>query len=111
MELVKVVKPEIKWPGIPDQWASVPALEHEFERAGFKDVRAEEVEVELEFESYEAICEVMLCRMPAMVQLTKDFSGQEKEKLKEVVMQDLKRVAPEEPGRLKGTALVAVGRK
>lgn len=113
MKVLKKLRPSAQMPFIPEAWASVPApaLQAEFEKAGFWDVKAEEVEVTMAFDKYDAFLDVMLSRMPVMTNLTKDFSKDEKAKLRQLVLEEIQRVSPTEPGSMKGTALVVVGRK
>lgn len=111
MKLLKKVRPDMQMPFVPTEWASVPALKAEFEKAGFRDVEAEEVEVEMTFDKYDAVIDVLLLKMPIMVSLTKDFSDDERAMLRQLVLEDIKRASPTEPGSMRGTALVAIGRK
>lgn len=49
--------------------------------------------------------------MPHMIALTKDYSEEEMQKLKDLMLTKVKTFAPTLPGKLQGTSLVAVGRK
>lgn len=109
MRLVEKVRPGIQTPSIPLEWASVPALQAELEKAGFREVKAEEVEVTMTFDTYDALTDVLLLKMPAVANLIKDFSGDERARLRELVLEDLQRMSPTEPGSLQGVALVVVG--
>lgn len=111
MKLLKEVRPEAQMPSVPEEWASVPALGVEFEKAGFRDVHAEEVDVEMTFDTYNAIIDVMLLKMPIMINLTKDFSEGEMVRLRQLVLEHIQRASPREPGSMHGTALVVIGRK
>lgn len=111
MQLVKKVRPNLQTPFIPLEWASVPAMQAEIEKAGFREVSAEEVKVTMTFDSYDAFIDVLLLKMPAVVNLIKDFSDDEKAKLRQFILEDIRRVSPTEPGSMQGTALVAIGRK
>lgn len=111
MRLVSVIRPEKTLPELPEAWTSAPAMKGELEKAGFREVTSEDVEVEMTFDRYEAFVDMMTTTMPVMVNLLKDFTEEEVERLRGLMLAKTKEMAPSEPGVLHGTALVAVGRK
>lgn len=110
-KVVEKVKPGLKTPFIPEDWASAPAMARVLEEAGFREVNAEEVEVTMTFDTREGLVDVLLTKMPATKNLIKDFSEDETARLRQLVSEHIRQASPSEPGTLKGTALVAVGRK
>lgn len=110
-KLVEKVKPGLKAPFIPEDWASAPAMARELEKAGFQEVSAEEVELTMTFDTREALVDVLLDKMPQTKNLIKDFSEDETARLRQLVLEHIREASPSEPGTLKGKALVAVGRK
>lgn len=96
---------------LPTAWRSGAGLRGELERAGFGEVECVEVEVQLRFDTYEALLEVLLTKMPHMVHLTESWTDEERARLREVMLKEVKEVSPTQPGSMTGVALVAVGRK
>lgn len=111
MNLVREIRPEAPVPEIPEGWRSAKGLLAEVEGAGFQQVEAVEVDVEMIFETHEALLEILTAKMPHMVKLLSSWSEGEVKRLRSLMSERLKKVCPEEPGKLSGVALVAVGRK
>jgi hypothetical protein len=114
IEIMKVpgqVRPSIPQPTVPKEWASVPALRGELEKAGFQDVQAQEVEVSLSFDTHDALLEMLFSVMPHMAAVMKEFSEEERAEVLKLAREKVESYCPSEPGVLNGLALVAVGRK
>jgi ubiquinone/menaquinone biosynthesis C-methylase UbiE len=111
MKIPGCVRPGLQQPSVPIEWATAPALKAELEKAGFQDVEAKEVEVTMEFDTYDAVLKVLFEVMPHMVNLLKDFSEEERAKVMELAREKVEMYSPNEPGSMKGVALVAAGRK
>ena len=52
-----------------------------------------------------------LCSLVLVIMLLKDFSDDEKARLRKLMFDEGRKMCPEDPATLTGTALVAVGRK
>ena len=50
-------------------------------------------------------------RFYLVVMLMKDFSDDERKRLRDVIREKARKLCPEDPATLKGVALVAIGRK
>lgn len=111
MNILPRIRPDKTMPSVPKEWQSWEAMKGELEKAGFKDVEALQVETTMSFEKYDPYIDFMVDKMPHMVHLIADFSAEEKAKLKQEMKEEMKKMSPQEPGTLKGVALVAVGRK
>ncbi|KAF2209323.1 hypothetical protein CERZMDRAFT_100525 [Cercospora zeae-maydis SCOH1-5] len=111
MNLVREVRPEAPVPEIPMGWRCAKELFIEVERAGFQQVDAVEVDVTMAFESHDALLDMLTTKMPHMVKLLGSWSEEEVQRLRSIMTDQLREMCPEEPGRLTGVALVAVGRK
>lgn len=131
MRLVEEIRPDRKMMEIPKEWMSAEAMKGELEKAEFHEVESCEVPVEMTIEEYDPFLDLMTskvsvafqpCRsppltimsfsqMPHMNSLTKDYSEEEMQRLKDMMLAKLKEFSPGLPGKLHGTALVAVGRK
>lgn len=105
-----VVRPDIKLPSIPKEWGSAEAVKGELEKAGFTDVRSERVDVEMGYETHEKLVGT-LTRMPHTLAMMKGMSEEETSSAKEAILRKCRKFNPNEPGTLKGVAIVAVGRK
>lgn len=111
MKPLQTISPDIKPPSMRDNWDSAPGLKGELEKAGFRAVEVHRVPTEVAFDSYAGFVEVLLEKMPHVVALTRDFSEEQRESLKGMMMDDMRELCPTEPGVLKGVALVAIGQK
>ncbi|CAJ2500944.1 Uu.00g037970.m01.CDS01 [Anthostomella pinea] len=114
IELMKVllkVRPDKTMPTMPEAWTSAKGIEGELKKAGFRDVEAHEVPVEMTFQDYGSFVEFLLGKLPHMLALTSDMGGEEIGKVKVEMVAEMKRMCLTEPGKLKGVSLVAVGRK
>ena len=95
---------------IPAEWRDESLLKLEWEKAGFKDVTTESVEMEMKFASYEKQIDI-LAGMPHVRGLLEDLNAGEKQQWKGAVIAKMREYAPQEPGVLMGSVLVTVGRK
>lgn len=111
MGMIKTVRPDKEPPSISAEWKDVELLKGELERAQFKNVEAMEVEVTMGFESYDGLISMLTSKMPPMLAMLKDFSEAEMQQFKDAMLKQVKEWCPELPGKMYGTALVAVGRK
>lgn len=111
MNLLVEVRPDKTMPSVPAAWSEAEKLKDELVTAGFQDVEAFEVDTQMEFERVESFVGFMLDKMPHMVALTKDMAEEEVERTRARMMEECRRMCLSEPGVLRGTALVAVGRK
>ena len=111
MGLVTEVRPDAPMPKIPGEWKSAEGVRGELESAGFLKVESVEVEVEMHFDSHDALLELLLKQLPHMKKLLSTWSEEEVAQLREIMEARLKQVCPSSPGKLSGVALVAVGCK
>lgn len=111
MALLPQVRPDKEFPEIPKEWENVDMMKAELEKAGFKNVESQRVPTQMTFEKRDTLIDFMLNKMPHMVMMMKDFTEEQREKLKALMTEKGKEMSPEEPGKFTGTALVAVGRK
>ena len=111
MNLLLKIRPDVKMPKIPEDWVSADGIKGVLEKAGFRDVESQQVPTTLSHDKWEPFAEFITTKMPHMVMLMKDMSDEEKAKFQELVVEEGKRMCPDEPFTLSGTALVAVGRK
>ncbi|KAK3691636.1 hypothetical protein LTR37_018515 [Vermiconidia calcicola] len=111
MMMLKDIRPDKEMPSMPKEWTSVENIKAEFDKAGFRDVESYEVATTLSYEERDTFVDFMFSKMPHMVAMMGDVTAEEKAKLLEHVSSEAKKMCPDEPGKLKGTALVAVGRK
>ena len=111
MSLVPKIRPDKQMPEIPKEWMNVDAVKGELEKAGFRDVESQQVHTTMKFEKMEGLADFMINKLPHMIMLTKDFSDDERAKLKALWMEEGKKMCSDEPGELKGITLVAFGRK
>lgn len=111
MLMLKHIRPEKQMPAIPDAWSHQEGLAGEMKAAGFKDVETHRVPCEMAFESHESLVHFFVHKMPHMIVMAKDMSEGEVKKLEDMMVAESKKMDPNAPGKLKGVALVAVGRK
>lgn len=111
MNLLPTVRPDKKTPDLPREWMSAEGMKAELEKAGFRDVESCQVHTGMSFEKLESLVDFILEKMPHIVLLLEDFSAEDKSKLKALMMAEGRKMCPDDPGRLTGISLVAVGRK
>lgn len=111
MKLVYEVRPDAPVMKIPEEWQSTRGLETELEQAGFSAVETVQVEVEMHFDSYDALLDLLTMKLPHMVKTLSTWSQHEVAKLRNIMEGRLREFCPTAPGKMTGVALVAVGRK
>ena len=111
MHLLTQVRPDIAMPSLPEAWTSTARVQGELTKAGFRDVESHSVDTGMTFETREALTEMLLTKIPHMVALTKNLSEDEMAEVRRVMMAGIKDFCADEPGTLKGVALIGIGRK
>ncbi|KAI5370718.1 Putative methyltransferase type 11, S-adenosyl-L-methionine-dependent methyltransferase [Septoria linicola] len=111
MKLVHEVRPDAPVMKIPEEWQSTRGLQTELEQAGFSAVEAVQVEVEMHFDSYDALLDLLTTKLPHMVKTLSTWSQHEVARLRNIMEGRLREFCPTAPGKMTGVALVAVGRK
>ena len=107
MALILQVKPGMRIPELPQAWRSAQGIEGELRNAGFKDIESHQVQTTMKYEKLAPMVDFLATKMPHMVAMTEGFSSEEIAKLKALMFEEGKKMCPEEPGMLKGTALVS----
>jgi ubiquinone/menaquinone biosynthesis C-methylase UbiE len=64
MNLLPKVRPDKKMPEIPENWKNAGPMKAELEKAGFRDVEAHEVHVEMTVDKMEPFVDFVLEKMP-----------------------------------------------
>ena len=111
MNLLPQVRSDKKPIEMPKAWCNWELMKGELEKAVFKDVQAYQVETEMKFERYDPCIDIFVDKMPHMIAMMEDFSADERAKTRALMKEEMKKISPQEPGSLRGVALVAVGRK
>jgi ubiquinone/menaquinone biosynthesis C-methylase UbiE len=111
MRLATKIRPDKEFPSLPEAWTNTSGVRNELEKAGFRDVEAFEVVTSWPFESHETVGDTVLTNTPQMVSLLKDFSEKEREDLRNLAIEECKKMAPTKPYALKGVSIVGIGRK
>lgn len=103
--------PDKTLPTIPDGWQSPEGVKKELEKAGFKDVVSEPVEVAWKFEGLAQTIDFMLERFPFVTDQLKTLSEEQRKILKQKMLARGQTLCPYEPGALTGVSIAAAGRK
>ncbi|KAI9037316.1 class I SAM-dependent methyltransferase [Aspergillus affinis] len=111
MKPLKQIDPGISPPSMRQGWETVLGLHGQLEQARFRRVEVYQVPTEVAFESYSTFVELLLTKMPHMVTLIRNFSDEQREQLRELMIDEMRRLSLAEPGALKGVALIAIGQK
>ncbi|KAH6855616.1 S-adenosyl-L-methionine-dependent methyltransferase [Chaetomium sp. MPI-CAGE-AT-0009] len=111
MSPISQINPSLRPPAGPPEWGSAAGLAQELTKARFRDIEVREVDVALPFQSRALFVDILLAKMPPLVALTKGFDAEQLERLRGLMVEEMARLCPTEPGALKGVAVVAVGRK
>jgi hypothetical protein len=111
MKPLQKIDPNIKPPSTRADWASATELKARLEEAGFREIEVHEVVAEVNFQSHSTFVDILLTKMPHLVALTREFSEERAEHLRNLMIEETRKFSPTQPGVLKGTALIALGRK
>lgn len=111
MSLISEVRPDKTVPQVSKAWSTVSGLTRELENAGFREVEVHRVETFMGFESHKQIVNFLVTKLPHMRLLTSDMEQREVAMLERIMAERLKKIHPEEPGKMRGTVLVAFGQK
>ncbi|KAI5921287.1 S-adenosyl-L-methionine-dependent methyltransferase [Camillea tinctor] len=111
MAPIQKLDPSLRPPVGSPEFASPTGLVKALEAAGFAGVELQEVPVDLPFQSHALFTDVLMTKMPPLVALLARFGPEQKDELRHLMIEEMRALCPEEPGALKGVALVAVGRK
>lgn len=113
MMLVKQVRPDKVMPAVPEAWTTAEGVKGEFEKAGFRDVGAREVEALMGFERVEDLVDLILEKMPHVKMMKSDMSEEEVGRLKTLMVEETEKLSDGQghPGLLKGVSVVGWGRK
>lgn len=110
MRQITVTSPKRIMPSLLPEWQSATGVKKEFEKAGFVDVRSENVQVFFGYESHESLIQILLA-MPHVIAMMRDASEQETADIKKAMLAKAKEFNAAEPGHLIGEAIVTVGSK
>ncbi|XXH00639.1 hypothetical protein Hte_006987 [Hypoxylon texense] len=111
LKAISKLNPALSPPSIGEDWGRAENVRGQFAAAGFRDVEVHEVPVDIPFKTYESFVNVMLTRVTQMVAASRGLPEEAKEKLKGLMVDEMKELCPTEPGVLKGVSLVALGTK
>lgn len=106
---VETVRPGTNLRMIKEAWSSEELIRGELEATGFVDVETFFVAAEMPYESHAGMAGMLLA-MPVMKEVVEGWSEEEKGRLLEVVVGELRKANAREPGVLRGGSIVAVAR-
>ena len=105
------VRPDKIAPGPGPHWRSIEGVKSTLQVHGFKDVQVREFEIGIPMQSHEAAVELNFTIFPFVEAFVADMSDAEIEKARQLMLEWVREVHPEQPLVLRGTALVGWGRK
>src|ERR1700709_324795 len=105
------VRPDKQVPKMPAEWGTIEGIRGQLEAAGFRDIDVHPSETFWPFDNYEETVHYLLAQLPIMRKLTADVTQGELEDVHKLMVEDLKARHPSLPSRMRGTAIVGVGRK
>jgi SAM-dependent methyltransferase len=111
MGLVSAVRPDRSAPYPPAMWHSVESCSGLLAEAGFRDVQGTMKDIDLLYDSYDSVVEYLVDVMPFMPRLMSGMTDDEVRKMKELMVEDLKRQSPALPGKMAGKSVIVTGRK
>ena len=110
-QFIKHVRPDKMIPGPKAHWQSKEGVKETLSDAGFKDIRAKEFDVTLALDTHQEAVDFVMEVFPYVKPLMADMSEEEVEKVKQSMLQFVRGRYPDEPFRMKGTALIRWGAK
>ena len=105
------VRPDKTLPQMPQTWRTIEGVRGKLEATGFQDIEIHTVEAYMPFEDYDALARFILTKFPGMARMTSDMTEQELEQTRDLMVDHVKTKYPTTPARLKGTAIVGMGKK
>ena len=111
MKPITKIKPELTPPWGAPEFTSTSALTAELEKHGFSDVSVREVPIEFPFETHAQFVNLMCTELPPLVAMLENLTDEQRETFRSAMKDEVAKFCPQEPGAMKGVALVAVGRK
>lgn len=110
MKVIAAVKPELR-NAVSAKWITPQAMQTDLDQASFRDVQVQSVPITVFFDTYDKFVDTLLTFQPRMVSLLREFTQDQRITLRKLLLAEMKAYCPEEPGNLRGTVLVATGRK
>ena len=111
LQLVKVVRPDLTVPAVPQTWASVEGVCGELEATGFREVKGHTMPTFMQLEDPVATVNLMVKGLPHMSKVREEMKPEEIDQACDLMVQHLRSNHPQLPSRMVGTAIVAIGRK
>lgn len=111
MSIPSKVRPDKMMGKMPETWRTIEGVRGELEATGFRDIEVHTLETYMPFEDYDQLVGGMITEFPIMVRMMSDMTEQEVQKTRELMVEYIKSKHPQTPSRLKGTAIVGMGRK
>ncbi|OAP60387.1 hypothetical protein AYL99_05389 [Fonsecaea erecta] len=93
-----------------EPWASEEGVRKELEDTGFVDVETFLIESEIQYKDHRDFADTLLL-MPVMKNATEGYGEDERKRLLDQVVENLRGMNPAAPGTLKGTGIIALARK
>ncbi|KAI9728004.1 MAG: hypothetical protein M1828_005409 [Chrysothrix sp. TS-e1954] len=91
--------------------ATPEGVEKDFREAHFRDVRVWQVDVEMGFESREKWARFCTELLPNVRERLTGLDEAQKKTLREAIQEEVKEITQDEPGIMKGVAIIGMGRK
>ena len=107
---VERVRPGTNLELMSGPWHFEDGVKAELEATGFVDVETQVEETSMDYLSHKDLAST-LQQMPVIKNATKSFSMDQMTDLEQVIVEELRKVSPDEPGRILGKMIVAVARK
>ncbi|KAI0169664.1 S-adenosyl-L-methionine-dependent methyltransferase [Hypoxylon sp. FL1284] len=111
LKAISKLNPALSPPSIGEDWGRADGMRAQLDSAGFRDVEIREVPVDIPFSTHASFVDVMLTRVTQMVAASRGLPDDAKEKLRGLMIDEIKQLCPSEPGVLKGMCLVGLGSK
>jgi ubiquinone/menaquinone biosynthesis C-methylase UbiE len=105
------VRPDKHVPKMPAEWGTIEGIRGQLDAAGFRDIDVHPSETFWPFDNYEETVHYLLTQLPILRKLTADVTRGELEEVHKLMVEVLKARHPSLPSRMRGTAIVGLGRK
>ena len=111
LQMIKEVKPDAELFTMPEAWTSTEGVKHVMTEAGFTEVEAQEVETYMEVKDPAYTVDILVRKMPTLAATRATMTEEEVDKVCGSMEDFLKAKFPVLPGKMKGVAILGVGRK
>ncbi|SCU79272.1 LAME_0A08020g1_1 [Lachancea meyersii CBS 8951] len=111
-DVIGKIRPDLKMPSLPAEWASEDWIRGQFEKAGFRDVVIKPVHVSKDIDDPQEFAEFLVkTNNPVVSPILNLFTAEEKKKAVDMIVSEIRRVNPGSSPKISNVLLLSSARK